>query len=62
MLHIAPAILKRRGGFSGTSKRPPLRALYRQKTSQEHRVGLDQQKEHTYTHVHAAVLVHDEIL
>ena len=27
MPHIAPAILKRRGGFSGTSKRPPLCAL-----------------------------------
>ena len=24
MPHIAPVILKRRGGFSGTSKRPPL--------------------------------------
>ena len=27
MPHIAPAILKRRGGFSGTSKRPPLWVL-----------------------------------
>ena len=27
MPHIAPVILKRRGGFSGTSKRPPLCAL-----------------------------------
>ena len=27
MPRIAPAILERRGGFSGTSKRPPLRVL-----------------------------------
>ena len=27
MPHIAPVILKRRGGFSGTSKRPPLWVL-----------------------------------
>ena len=27
MPHFSPVILKRRGGFSGTSKRPPLCAL-----------------------------------
>ena len=41
MPHFSPVILKRRGGFSGTSKRPPLCALDPEMTMGGPRPGND---------------------